>query len=285
VPDLFVIGAMRSGTTTFCADLATHPRVFMPPAKEPWVLVRTNSTAAACRRYAHLYRDIAGTDALLLDGSTSYTMQPEYPSPAARAAEVSPGAQIVYLVRNPVQRAISHHRHLLAWRTTDEPRFDAALQDNGSLVDFGRYWWQLQPWLEAFGAEAVQVLIFEEYTAARTAVVADVAASLGLDPSGVRIDEDAVYNQSSDARAVPSFWRPVFESDVYWRIRRRVPEDVRRRISNRILPTATQPASRPSAEAARAIVDACREDADALATFLGRPGPLWDWDATLRAFA
>ncbi len=35
LPDFFVIGAPKAGTTALHAALAQHPRLFMPPVKEP----------------------------------------------------------------------------------------------------------------------------------------------------------------------------------------------------------------------------------------------------------
>lgn len=285
MPDIFVIGAMRAGTTTFCADLDTHPNIVLSYVKEPWVLVRSlGRVDVAQSMYRSVYRNVERTGHRLLDGSTSYSMRPEQPSVAPLAARLSPHAKVLYIVRNPVHRAISHHRHLLAWGLMDHADFNVAVRHDQTLIDYGRYWWQLQSWLDAYGPESVTVVLFEEYTASRQRVVADIVASLGLDPGLLTIDETTILNQSAEASAVPRWWRSLLLSDLYqFHLRRRIPERSRNLLGDLMLPKARAPVPPPS-QAVELIIDACHEDAEALASFLGRDEPLWDWDATLREF-
>jgi hypothetical protein len=100
--------------------------------------------------YGELYGE-ATPGVRLVDGSTSNAMRPKHPHVAYLAAAIAASASIVYLVRNPVDRAISHYRHLRAWDMTEDPDFALAVVRNASLIDFGRYWWQLEPWLSVFG--------------------------------------------------------------------------------------------------------------------------------------
>lgn len=286
VPDIFVIGAMRSGTTTFCADLETHPHIFVPPSKEPWVLVRSHQRPHDARSmYRSLYAN-APAGALLLDGSTSYTMSPTHPQVAWLAGDLSPGARLVYLVRNPVHRAISHYNHLLAWGIDHHTDIEHAVADDDSLIAYGRYWSQLQPWLEAFGPDAVRVIPFERYTANRCREVAEAVGWLGLEEDGLAIDEATIHNRSSSAKAVPRLWRSVLGSDLYqFRIKGRIPKRWRGMAIKRVLPAAPGASSRLSAATVDRIIDECADDARALSSFLGRMEPLWDWDATRREFA
>ncbi len=286
LPDIFVIGAMRAGTTSFCADLGTHPGIVLSHLKEPWILVRSLGRVDVARSmYRSLYGNVERAGHLLLDGSTSYSMRPEQPSVAPLALQLSPHAKVLYMVRNPVHRALSHHRHLLAWGATDYPDFGAAVRYDKTLVDYGRYWWQLQPWLDAYGPESVTVVLFEEYSARRGPAVADVVASLGLDPRLLAIDETTILNQSAGASAVPRWWRSLLLSDLYqFQIRRRIPERSRNRLGDLMLPKAPRVSVPPPSYAIERIIDACHEDAEALASFLGRDEPLWDWEATLREF-
>jgi len=286
VPDIFVIGAQRAGTTNFCADLGTHPDIVVPYIKEPWVLVRSlGRVDVAQSMYRGLYGETRRENHLLLDGSTSHSMLPQHPSVAGLAAKLAPRATILYVVRNPVHRAISQFRHQVAWGATTYDDLASAVKDDTTFIDYGRYWWQLQPWLAAFGADSIRIIPFEEYTAERHRVVSDVVTSLKLDPSLLAINEGVVLNQSSDARVVPSAWRSVLLSDAYQlRVRHRIPDAWRERLSNRVLPRTTERPAAPSRDAVERIIEGSRQDAEALDSFLRRSGPLWDLDATLRQF-
>lgn len=280
VPDVFVIGAMRAGTTGFCADLGGHPRISLPQAKEPWVLVRCRGDATLARHMYHeFYRDVL-VDGQLVDGSTSYSMRPAYPCVAHDAYRLAPHAKIIYLVRNPVDRAISHFRHLVAWGVAPASDFDTAFGADSRFVDIGRYWWQLQPWLDVFGA-SVRVIRFEDYRNDRAGVVKQAVGFLGLDPTGVQIEDDVVLNQSAQARAVSRNWLRFLYSGMYERrIRPRIPQEARNWMKDRLLPPAPAVPDGPSLAAVNHIIECCEQDSAQLAKFLGLEGPLWDWDAT-----
>jgi hypothetical protein len=255
----------------------------MPRTKEPWVLLRSRGDNGVARE---MYRDVYARTppgSYLVDGSTGYTMRPEYPSVADDARAIAPDAKIVYIVRNPVHRAISHFKHLVAWGVAPAADFGSAVRVDSRLTDFGRYWWQLEPWMEAFG-DAVHVVVFEDYTADRGKVVGEILTLLGLESSSVGIDEARVLNQSSQARAVTGMWQRFIVSGLYQdSVRPRIPLGTRAWLRDTVLRKASQPAVVPSRATVDRIIDACREDARLLGAFLGRGEEIWDWDATRRS--
>jgi hypothetical protein len=168
---------------------------------------------------------------------------------------------------------------------TEDPDFGLAVVRNASLTDFGRYWWQLEPWLSAFGPGAVKVVVFEEYVGNRRRAITETVKFLGLDPERVLADEGAVLNRSSEARALRGPWQRLVLSETYRsRIRGRIPTSLRVWLRDTLLPKAPpMPGPVPVAAVDR-IIDACHEDAAELASFLGRAAPLWNWEATRRRF-
>src|SRR5262245_60208451 len=106
LPNFLVIGAMKSGTTTFYHDLAAHPDVFLAE-KELGALSRDVATV----EYASYFKR-AKPEQLCGDVSTTYSMCPDVSGVADRAKKnLSRNTKIIYLVREPVARAISHHYH------------------------------------------------------------------------------------------------------------------------------------------------------------------------------
>lgn len=282
VPGIFVIGAMKSGTTTLCADLATHPQILLTHVKESQALVRSGGhTSRALDAYREITKEVECEGRLLLDGSTDYTKFPHRPCVAELARKVAPNAHVIYVVRDPIRRAISHSRHQRAWGVASDPDLDTALLTDPIYVDCGRYWMQLEPWIHAFGDHRITVLAFEDYVADRRAVVSDTVARLGLDPSRLAVDEQRVLNDSRSAKQVPTVWRRVLRSDAYRMLARgRVRPVVRHRLMNLLLRDANT--QKPVGErAARWIAEQCSDDALALASFMGRTAPLWDLEATL----
>lgn len=114
LPNLFVVGFGRSGTTSLHNYLAQHPDIFMSPAKEPNFFC-TDVEFGESRRarltsrsdYERLF-DAAEGEAVRGESSTMYIL-----SDAAREAIASevPDAKIVISIRNPVDFLISWHAH------------------------------------------------------------------------------------------------------------------------------------------------------------------------------
>ena len=126
-PDIgfFVIGAARSGTTSLYKVFTQHPEVFVPKMKEPRFF--KENWEKGWDWYADLYRNApAGMVAGDLSPSYSNALGRNYT--AERIARAYPRARIVYLVRNPIDCAISNWR-MLAETTTQQLPFGAALTD------------------------------------------------------------------------------------------------------------------------------------------------------------
>ena len=191
---LLVIGAQRCGTTYLSSLLEAHPDVAMarPARPEPKVFLSPEQSARGLAWYRDTYFAHASTEVLLGEKSTSYL---EYPEAATRAAAMLGPAQIVALLRDPVDRAVSNWRFSQAHGLEERP-LEQALRENlegprswdpertsvspYAYLERGRYANDLQPWRAAF-PDSTHVLFLAELAGSPSAV-ADVYASLGLDP-------------------------------------------------------------------------------------------------------
>ena len=203
VPALIVIGAQKCGTTTLWKDLRGHPRVYMGE-KEGRALCGGALSASELRaRYDRQYR-AAPPDAVLGEVSTRYAMLPDDPEAAANAMAVAPGARIVYIVRDPIQRVISHHHHDFGLGFVG-PDIDQAVDTYPSLLDNTRYATQISPWLDAFGTQSVSVVKFEDYMTDRRT---GCRALLGL--AGVEAGDydpgDTVHNAAGSKHVATGGW-------------------------------------------------------------------------------
>jgi hypothetical protein len=114
LPDFLVIGAQRGGTTSLYYYLCAHPHVLAPLSKEVHFFSRHWSRGVGWYR-AHfpLRASKAGprrTPRLTFEATPYYL---SHPLAAARAAEVVADAKLLVLLRDPVQRAWSHYRHMV----------------------------------------------------------------------------------------------------------------------------------------------------------------------------
>jgi hypothetical protein len=221
-PNLFIIGAPKSGTTSLYEYLKGHPEVFMSVVKEPCYFARDlardeSGNFLVYERDQKLYDDLfkdAGDEKRLGEGSTRYMYSSDAPT---LIREASPDARIIAMVRNPVDMAHSLHAHKLAAGTEDLDDFEEALaaeadrhagkripaHSNPLLAtyrDRARFGEQLPRWFDAFGRDAVLVIVLEDMIRNPAKEFRKVLEHLGVDPTYTP-ESFTAYNTAHGARS------------------------------------------------------------------------------------
>ena len=177
LPDFLIVGAMKCGTTTLAAQLAAQDGVFMTTPKEPNFFSDDDVWARGEGWYRGLFAEAADGD-LKGEASTHYTKLPTYPATLERMAALLERPRIVYMIRNPVERTVSHYIH--EW-TQGEMGGDPveAFAAHPELVAYGRYGMQIAPYIERFGAENVFLTSLEQLRADGQGELDRIGAFLG----------------------------------------------------------------------------------------------------------
>jgi len=198
LPDLLVIGAQRGGTSSLYRYLGGHPQVTPSVRKETEYFSRRYDNGEVWYR-GHFPLRRSG---LTFEATPDYLYHPRAPE---RAAATVPDARIVVLLRDPVERAVSHWQHMtrLEFETlpfreaiaTEPERVDAGYADiaagvqvdEGPALRFsyrgrGCYDEQLERWLALYPRERVLVLRSEELFADPASTVAQLEHFAGLAP-------------------------------------------------------------------------------------------------------
>ena len=181
-PNLFIVGAPKSGTTAMQHYLREHPEIFMITGPEPhyfgsdirlsWIPDLTEDT------YLQLFSAQNG-ETLIGEKSTSYLTS------GLAAAEIkafSPNAYNIVMLRNPVDMVYALHSQLLFMGVETIPDFNEALTTEAErtaplrsdLSDGpnlnGRFYWdavcyaeQLQRFFDEFGRDRVHVIIYDDF--------------------------------------------------------------------------------------------------------------------------
>lgn len=178
LPNLIVIGTMKSGTTALHYYLGLHPEISMSQPKELSFFVDqpTRETASCTLTRADLdvigrgrgnwsrgvdwYAEhFRGAENVRGETSPAYTM-PWYPDAASKMASVVPDAKLIFIVRDPIERAVSHYLTLSA-AAVERRTLDVALSNpRGIYVSCSQYYAVLTPYLRRFSPE--NVLVVEE---------------------------------------------------------------------------------------------------------------------------
>jgi hypothetical protein len=205
VPDFFIVGHAKSGTTALYEMLRRHPQIFMPDGKEPWFFgsdmrPRFQPRAAGAlpqtlEEYLALFRS-AGPEQRVGEASSSYLWSR---TAAAEIAEVQPAARIIAILREPTSFLRSLHLQLLQTHVEVKKDLGKAIaleadRRQGRHVprrshrpqllqysDHVRYVEQLRRYHAAFGAEQVLVLIYDDFRRDNEATVRTVMRFLEVD--------------------------------------------------------------------------------------------------------
>jgi hypothetical protein len=218
LPNVLVIGAPRSGTSSLYSYLKQHPEVFMSPVKEARFFAyegRTVDYAGPADAHTINRNTVTRLEdyRALFDGRTGEPVygeaSPIYlynPDAAANIRRHVPDCRLLCILRNPVERAYSDFLNMvrLGWEPLRD--FAAALRREearkqagwGPFYHYrskGYYGEQIARYLERFDREQLRIYRFEDFQSNTRAVMQDVYGFLGVDTAFVPEVERA-HNRS-----------------------------------------------------------------------------------------
>jgi hypothetical protein len=204
LPDFFIVGHAKSGTTALYEMLREHPQIFLPASKEPWFFAeelhertppRPEGTPRTLEEYAAWFAD-AEPSQRVGEASVLYLWSR---TAAGAIAAVRPEAKIVAILREPAEFLRSLHLQLVETYVETEHDFARALaledeRRRGRRIPRHTYWpktllysehvryaEQLRRYHEHFGRERVLVLVYEDFQSDNEATVRRVQRFLGVD--------------------------------------------------------------------------------------------------------
>ena len=203
LPTFLVIGAQRAGTTSLYNYLTAHPGIAAAATKEVHFFDVHYSKGPAWYEAQFPSR---GEAQITGEASPYYLF---HPLAAARAAAFLPDAKLIVLLRNPVDRALSHHQHETrrgketlplaqalaleesrlrgeAERIATEPGYRSTAHQWHSYRARGCYMDQIENWLRSFRSEQLLVLLSEQFYADPSTALRQVTEFIGAEPLAAR---------------------------------------------------------------------------------------------------
>jgi hypothetical protein len=280
VANFLVIGAMKCATTTLYQDLSLNPKIFLA-VKELGLLKSSMVLSDAGRKAYTGHFSAAKPSQVCGDISTEYSKSPEYPDVAAHARQVlGENAKIIYMVREPVRRLLSHHQHMMNARGAEQMGDDInkEIDRRTELINYSRYAMQLGPWIENFGRKNIHVIVFEQYVRHRAQVAELVFDFLGVPRVNLQLDAEGA-NRGESRRVANKLWAAIITSRFYRSgLRGMLPVAVRQIFAMTLLKPAVQRRIPPTRATLARIIDQLAPEAAQLEKMLQAPAPFWDWD-------
>ena len=195
--DFMLIGAMKCGTSTLSHILKNHPQIGFCKKKEPQFFSTTKDWKKEIDKYHKLYNFEEGK--IFCEASTTYT---RYPSNNLEIwndiYEYNSDMKFLYIVRDPVDRAVSQFMHSYE-RGFINSTIDKSIK-NSSIINTGRYYTQIKPFIDKFGIENVLILEFDDLISNRAEVLKDISSFLEIDFNKFKDFEDVHQNVSVGGR-------------------------------------------------------------------------------------
>jgi hypothetical protein len=208
VPDFFIVGNPKSGTTALYQMLRSHPQIYMPDLKETRFFASelhprdepSDTHPDTLEEYLSLF-GAARPEQRAGEASPSYLRSR---TAAKRIAEVQPAARIIAILREPASFLRSLHLELLRDFVETEKDLGKAIALEGvrrqaaeigrspGLVysEYVRYVEQLRRYHGVFGREQVLVLIYDDFRRDNEATVRSVLRFLEVDDaSAIELSE------------------------------------------------------------------------------------------------
>lgn len=267
LPTFLIIGTMKGGTTSLFYYLDEHPQIRMASKRESDFFVARRTYGRGLAWYESLYDGPPGPT-IFGESSPNYTKRQIFPGVPERMHQEVPEARLIYCLRDPLERVLSHWVHNVAQGRERRPPDEAlASPRENNYVLTSCYHFQLQAYLPYYDLDRILLLDSSDLRADRRTTLRRVFEFLGADPG---YDSDA-FDRVHHVSSVKD--RPA-------RIDRFVPSVRVRAALKSVLPRALTE-RRPidgaelSAQARRGVEEVLGADADALRALTGLEFPRW----------
>jgi hypothetical protein len=270
LPNLIVIGAMKCGTSSMHNYLDAHPDITMSREKELNFFSDADRWALGPEWYR---KHFSSSSKVRGESSPSYTNYPRVPGVPERIKSLIPDARMIYLVRDPIDRIVSHYIHSRE-AGREKRQIDEALrnfEDNKYIVP-SLYHSQLERHLRLFPRSQILVISTEELRDQRSETLRNVFDFLDVDREFRSTRHESAYHVS---RRKGRLRRAVEGNQLVRRTYHHVPPSVVSWVAarDRTSPPVARPTLSPAvADALRGYL---RKDVDRLREELGRDFPSW----------
>src|SRR6476660_4179310 len=190
LPNTFIIGVQKAGTTTLDDWLAQHPQIYCYESlKDVHLFAKFKSMEEIEQR---LKKEPAPykNQPVILQSAVNYIF---YPQLLANIAEFNPKAKLILILRNPVDRAISSYAYFQKMLRETRPMEEALIyqpeevteftKDNSDFtyIEHGFYAKQIKSCLLYFPEEQLLVLDYEDLSKNPSALLYKLFSFLDID--------------------------------------------------------------------------------------------------------
>jgi hypothetical protein len=216
---------MKAGTTSLWRYLESHPDIFVARDKEPNFFTTNGNWHLGLDWYESLFAGVAGERAIG-EASTAYSKHPKFSGAAERIAKHLPNARLIYVMRHPLERMVSHYNHMASKGMERRPIDDALLEDPHYL-QVSRYAAQMEQYLRFFPREQLHLVTTESLRDDRVAAIQAVYRFLGVDHQWQDPIFEVAYHRTAAKRSPRPLIQKMRRVPAYYSVTSRIPTRLR----------------------------------------------------------
>jgi hypothetical protein len=197
-----IVGAMKAGTSTLHATLGQHPEIFVTTPKElhAWDMPKLPPIESY-----HMHFEGGSEMAVRGESTPSYAY---HPATMGRLAEYNPDLKLIFIMRDPVRRAISHINHSIRLRKLPhKDLFAELLEDQRDISRHdvkpfrqspygyharGLYHLQISRMRRYFDAQQIHLLRLEDFMEAPQRELDGVCDFLGVSRQALSVENKGI---------------------------------------------------------------------------------------------
>ena len=168
LPNFFIVGVGKGGTTSLYKYLSFHQEIYMSPIKEPNYFAKDIYDFHDCldiqsplenfESYIALFKNVKNEKAIG-EASVSYLYSNIAPF---EIRKLIPDAKIIIILRNPIERALSHFLMNLRDGLIIDTEFCRAIQKRPLYLELGLYSKHIKKYYSIFSKEKILLLFYED---------------------------------------------------------------------------------------------------------------------------
>ncbi|EKU97442.1 sulfotransferase domain protein [Leptolyngbya sp. PCC 7375] len=210
---LLIVGAMKCGTTSLFHYLAKHPQISACKAKEPNFFIKNNLYEKGFDFYENLWEYNKTKHKFALEASTSYSKLPHKAHAVERIYEAKAKHKVnfkfIYIIRNPIDRIISHCTHDLQERWSVKNKQLIVHGIPYRAIEISKYAMQLEAYYKRFPHEDILLLNFDDLKTRPKELLNQIYEFTGIDSNFESSSIAKQHNRSKEKMMTNSLWPKV----------------------------------------------------------------------------
>lgn len=266
LPSFIIIGAMKSGTTSLHHYLDAHPQISMSKKKEPDFFLERN-WGKGLSWYQSCFKN---NDMIKGEASPNYSKFPVFKGVPGRIYEVVPRVKIIYIVRDPIKRLISHMAHRMRDAQADAAKMEKSLfHERRLMLLVSKYYYQLEQYLKYFDEEQIVVVTAEKLKENTLTTLGELFQFLEVDASFTHPSYSTLKHTSKGRKVITwQFMHRLFRDKPYYNLLTKTG----------LFPTREISTPRLSESTVQQLRKEFSEDVSKMESFIGRE--LNEWTTT-----